>query len=241
MSAPLLTAPRAPLEILYRDQELVIVNKPSGLAAHRGYESARGDYVLTRARDALGQHVYLPHRLDRATSGAQALVLDPALIPALQRAFEGGEVDKRYLALVRGVLEGEREVDYPIARADARDAPRVEARTIVRPLAVLERSYTLIEAQPLTGRYHQVRRHLKHLRHPIVGDTSYGDGKQNRRARERFGLLRLFLHARKLRLPHPASGRPVEVVAPLPEDLVRTLCMLGFAAAEEWGQREPAR
>jgi tRNA pseudouridine65 synthase len=239
MSVPLLTAPRAPLEILYRDQALVIVNKPSGLAAHRGYDSAHGDYVLTRVRDALGQRVYLAHRLDRATSGAQLLALDPGFIPVLQRAFEQGEVEKRYLALARGVLEGERDVDYAIPRADGRDAPRVAARTIVRPIAVLEASYTLVEAEPLTGRYHQVRRHLKHLRHPIVGDTSYGDGKHNRRARERFGLLRLFLHASKLRLPHPATGQPIEVAAPLPEDLARTLRMLGFSAVEELGQREP--
>jgi tRNA pseudouridine65 synthase len=239
VSAPLVTAPRAPLPILYRDDALVIVNKPSGLAAHRGYESAHGDYVLTRVRDALRQHVYLAHRLDRATSGAQVLALDADLIPVLQRAFEAGEVGKRYLALVRGVLEGERDVDYPIPRADG-DAPRVPARTLFRPIAVLEGSYTLVEAEPLTGRYHQVRRHLKHLRHPIVGDTTYGDGKQNRKARERFSLLRLFLHASKLRLPHPVTGQPLEVAAPLPEDLVRTLRMLGFAAAEEWRERERA-
>jgi tRNA pseudouridine65 synthase len=91
----------------------------------------------------------------------------------------------------------------------------------------LER-YTLVEAEPLTGRYHQIRRHLKHLRHPIVGDTTYGDGKQNRIARERFGLLRLFLHASKLSLPHPVSGRRIEVEAPLPEELAHTLRTLGY-------------
>jgi tRNA pseudouridine65 synthase len=232
MAAPLVNAPRTPLSILYRDEALVIINKPSGLSAHRGYGSEHGDYVLTRVRDALGQHVFLAHRLDRATSGAMALALDPIWIPPLQRAFERGEVKKRYLALVRGVLLGEHHVDYAIARADGPDAPRVAAQTTFRSLAVLEGAFTLLEAEPLTGRYHQIRRHLKHLRHPIVGDTTYGDGKQNRKARARFGLLRLFLHASKLQVPHPVTGQLVEVVAPLPEELTRTLRMLGLPAVE---------
>lgn len=240
MAAPLVTAARTPLEILYRDDVLVIVNKPSGLSAHRGYASEHGDYVLTRARDALGQHVYLAQRLDRATSGAMAMVLDAQWVLPLQRAFERGEVQKRYLALARGVLTGERLVDYAIPRADGADAPRVAAQTIFRSLAVLEQSFSLLEAEPLTGRYHQIRRHLKHLRHPIVGDTSYGDGKQNRKARERFGLLRLFLHASKLQMPHPVSGELVQVIAPLPEELARTLRQLGYAAVEEPKELEPA-
>jgi tRNA pseudouridine65 synthase len=237
MAAPLVTAPRQPLPVLYQDAALVVVNKPSGLSVHRGYGNEHGDYALTRVRDALGQHVFLAHRLDRATSGVLVLAREARFIPALQAAFEQGAVEKRYLALVRGVLSGEQLVDYPVPRADGPAAPRVEARTMLRALAVLEQHYTLIEARPLTGRYHQIRRHLKHLRHPIVGDTTYGDGKQNRRARERFGLLRLFLHASKLRVPHPQSGQVMEVAAPLPEELTRTLDMLGYAAAEEL--REP--
>jgi tRNA pseudouridine65 synthase len=236
---PLVTAPRHPIEVLYQDEALIIVNKPSGLSAHRGYSSEHGDYVLTRVRDALGERVFLAHRLDRATSGAIALVRDARWVAELSRAFEQGQVKKGYLALARGVLPGEHLVDYAIPKCDGRDAPRVSAQTLFRSLSVLEGRFTLLEAEPLTGRYHQIRRHLKHLRHPIVGDTTYGDGKQNRLARERFGLLRLFLHARKLDLPHPSSGKLVQVVAPLPEELVRTLRMLGFSAAEELGQLEP--
>jgi tRNA pseudouridine65 synthase len=234
---PLVTAAPAPLSILYRDEALLIVDKPSGLAAHRGYSSEHGDYLLTRARETVGRYVYLAHRLDRATSGAVALTFDPQLAAVLQSSFEAGAVYKRYLALVRGRLAEPCLVDYAVARRDGKDAPKVDAQTRFVPLAVfcsrgdpdasIFERYTLVEAEPLTGRYHQIRRHLKHLRHPIVGDTTYGDGKQNRIVRERFGLLRLFLHASKLSLPHPVSGLRVEVHAPLPEELRRTLRALG--------------
>jgi tRNA pseudouridine65 synthase len=236
---PLVTAAPGPLPVLYRDEALLIVSKPSGLAAHRGYSSEHGDYLLTRARDAVGQHVFLAHRLDRATSGAVALTFAAQLAAAVQASFEAGAVYKRYLALVRGRLEEPCLVDYPVARRDGKDAPKVDAQTRFLPLATFEH-YTLLEAEPLTGRYHQIRRHLKHLRHPVVGDTTYGDGKQNRIARERFGLLRLFLHASKLSLPHPVTGQRIEVEAPLPEELQHTLRELGYPRVKKPEACEPA-
>lgn len=216
-----------PVEVLHRDAELVVVNKPSGLAVHRGYSSEHGDYLLTRVRDAMGQHVHLVHRLDRATSGAIALTLAAQWVLPLQKAFEEQRVTKRYLALVRGRFPaGELLVDYAIPRGDG-VAERVAAQTQFRLVAELDR-FSLVEATPLTGRYHQIRRHLKHLRHPIAGDTTYGDGKQNRYVRERFGLMRLFLHASQLGLPHPATGDSITVEAPLPQVLAHTLRELGY-------------
>lgn len=223
----LVNAPPVPIDVLYRDSAVVVVNKPSGLAVHRGYSSERGDYLLTRVRDWVGQYVYLAHRLDRATSGAIALTLDPCWLPALQCAFEAGAVKKHYWALVRGSFPDEVFVDYAIPRSDARDACRVPAQTHFRCLARLDR-FSLVEAEPRTGRYHQIRRHLKHLRHPIAGDTTYGDSKQNRYVRERFRLMRLFLHATRLAFPHPVSGALVEVDAPLPQELRHTLHELGY-------------
>ena len=221
-----------PVPLLYRDDELIVADKPSGLSVHRGYSSEHGDYLLTRVRDAVGQHVYLAHRLDRATSGAIALTLDAQWVLPLQRAFEEERVQKRYLALVRGQFPEQIHVDYAIPKSDAQDAPRVPAQTWFRCLGRFER-FSLVEATPLTGRYHQIRRHLKHLRHPIAGDTTYGDSKQNRFVREHFGLMRLFLHASSLSLPHPRSGRLVTVEAPLPQDLEHTLRELGYDAAEK--------
>jgi tRNA pseudouridine65 synthase len=247
-STPLVTAAAGPLDVLYRDDALVIVNKPSGLSAHRGLANERGDYVLTRVRDAVGMPVYLVHRLDRGTSGAIALVLDPRLVEPLQRAFQEGRVDKRYLALARGVLPPLVSVDYAIPRSDEARGPsarkrspqaadeRVSAQTDFTSRGVFENRYTLVEAHPLTGRYHQIRRHLKHLQHPIIGDTTYGDNKQNKIFRARFGIVRLALHASRLTIPHPVSGVPVEVSAPLLPDLAVPLCAMGFAVGPKSGE-----
>jgi len=235
-SIPLVTAPKGPLDVLYRDDALVIVNKPSGLAAHRGLANERGDYVLTRVRDALAQQVYLAHRLDRGTSGAIALVLDPRWVEPLQRAFQENRVDKRYLALARGVLPPETLVDYAVPRSLETPDDRVEAQTELFARGVFENRYTLVEAHPITGRYHQIRRHLKHLQHPIIGDTTYGDNKQNKLFRERFGIMRLALHASRLVLPHPVTGARLEIHAPLPDDLAVPFVAMGFPLAAKSGE-----
>ena len=242
-SVPLVTAPPGPLPLLYRDEVLVIVNKPSGLAAHRGLSNERGDYVLTRAREQLAQHVYLVHRLDRATSGAMAMVLDSSHVHALQRAFEGRLAQKRYLALTRGVMPEHVVVDYALPRGEDPKGERVSAVTIFRRLGVYADRYSLVEAEPETGRFHQIRRHLSHLRHPVIGDTNYGDRKENKLFRERFGLLRLALHASRLALPHPVHGTFIEVTAELPVDLGGPLAAMGLLRSEapSTPDSEPAR
>lgn len=227
---PATTAPKGPLPVLYQDDVLIIVNKPSALSAHRGWSDEGGDYVLTRVRDYVGQHVHLVHRLDRATSGAIALVLAPEWVPPLQQAFTENRVEKRYLALARGDVPEQWTVDYAIPRGEDNKEDRVEACTEFRKLDLFEGRYALLEARPVTGRLHQIRRHLKHIFRPIIGDTTYGDGKENRLFRERFGLHRLALHAHSLRLPHPRTGLSVEVTANLPEDLSAPFQAMGFAS-----------
>ncbi len=213
---------------MYQDDALIIVNKPSALSAHRGWSDEGGDYVLTRVRDYVGQHVHLVHRLDRATSGAIALVLAPEWVEPLQRAFAEGRVEKRYLALARGDMPEFTLVDYALPRGEDNKQDRVEAQTEFRKLDLFENRYSLVEARPITGRLHQIRRHLRHLFRPIIGDTTYGDGKENRKFRERFALNRLALHARSLRLPHPVTGAEIEVHAPLPDDLRQPFEAMGF-------------
>jgi tRNA pseudouridine65 synthase len=226
-SVPLVTAPPGPLPLLYRDDVLVIVNKPSGLSAHRGMSNEQ-DYVLTRARTQLDQRVYLVHRLDRATSGAMAMVLDPAHVAPVQRAFEEKLVRKRYLALTRGVMPEHVLVDCALPRGEDPKGERVPAITEFTRLGVYADRYSLVEAVPSTGRFHQIRRHLAHLRHPIIGDTNYGDRKENKLFRERFSLLRLALHASDLHLPHPVLGSEVRVSAALPDDLAGPLAAMGL-------------
>ena len=215
-------------EILFHDEALIVVNKPSGLAVHRGW--AKEDvYAMTLVRDAIGQHVHPVHRLDRPTSGALVFALDRADIPNLMTAFAETRVHKRYLALVRGIPPESGEVDHAIASEKGKE--KRPAQTRYRRLAVLWDRYAWVEAEPLTGRTHQIRRHLRHLSCPIIGDVKHGDGTHNRRFREELGLHRLALHAAAITLPHPRTGEPVTVHAPVPEDLSGPLLEMGLDPA----------
>jgi len=213
------------LPILYRDGLLLAVNKPSGIAVHRGLSRER-IAVLQLARTAVGKRVYPVHRLDRATSGALLLALDSGTARRLQQKLEAGEVGRRYLALVRGIPPEEGVIDHPVPRSPR--GPRVPAVTEFRRLATFER-YALVEARPLTGRFHQIRRHFKHLSHPLIGDVRYGKGEHNRIFRERFGLHRLALHAVELAFDHPETGERLRIVAPVPDDLAEPLRAMGMA------------
>lgn len=209
--------------LLYRDEHLAAFAKPSGLLVHRGW--ADDDVVaVDLAGAALGARVYPAHRLDRPTSGVLLFTLDPESAATLGRAFEGGLVKKTYLALVRGVAPEEGVIDHPVRRGE--DGPRVPAVTAFRRLRRGDR-WSLVEARPETGRLHQIRRHMKHISHPILGDVNYGKGDVNRLFRERYGLYRLALHALSVTLPHPRTGQMLRIDAPVPEDLRGPLARMG--------------
>jgi tRNA pseudouridine65 synthase len=205
------------LPILYRDEAIVVVNKPSGLSVHRGWDGER-DVAMTRVRDQVGQHVYPAHRLDRGTSGVLVFALSTATAAALGQVFAEGRAEKTYLALVRGIPPASGTIDHPLPPGEDRREERVPAVTDFSRLEIFGR-YSLVEARPRTGRLHQIRRHLKHISCPIIGDVNYGKGEHNRLFRTSFGLHRLFLHAATLRLPHPATGHTLEIHAPLPSEL----------------------
>lgn len=226
MSSDSVAAPT--IEVLYADDDLAIVAKPSGLLVHRGGMAREDDVAMVRARRVLGRHVYTVHRLDRATSGALLLALSPEMAAALSRSFELGDVEKTYVALVRGVTPEHIVVDHPV--------PKDEGGERVPAVTELRRAWegphcSLVVAMPRTGRFHQIRRHLKHLHHPIVCDSNYGDGATNRRFRSEIGLSRLALHAARLAFAHPRTGARIEVVAPLPDDLREPLRRLGVPDA----------
>ena len=211
------------IEIIYRDADLVAINKPSGLAVHRGW--ARDDrYAMTELRDLLGQWVYPVHRLDRGASGVLLFGLSPEAARTLCEHFEHHRVAKRYVALVRGSPPSELEIDHPL-RPEQDEAPAQPALTELRRLAQWGR-YAWVEARPRTGRLHQIRRHLKHVACPIIGDVRYGKGEHNRLFRERYDLRRLALHAASLTLPGSNEGKPLELIAPLPDELARVIQQL---------------
>ncbi|MEM9555849.1 MAG: pseudouridine synthase [Acidobacteriota bacterium] len=213
--------------ILYRDEHLVAVDKPAGIPVHHG-ASRDGVPMLQRVRDRVGARVHPVHRLDRPTSGVLVFAFDAPTTAALQAQLVSSAV-KRYVALVRGVPPAEVRVDRPVP--GKRDGTKVPAETRFRRLGVSEERWGLVEARPRSGRRHQIRRHLKSLSLPIVGDVNYGKGPINRLFRERFGLHRLALHAATLRLEHPHSGDELLFSAPIRGALARTLEALGFAEA----------
>lgn len=221
--------------IVYRDEHLVVVDKPSGLAVHRSDRVRDEQVSMTLARDAIGTRVYPVHRLDRGTSGVLVYALDSATAARLQEQFQSGEVEKRYMALTRGVpADGRLDHPVPVAR---KSTDRADAATTFRVVGVgrldgVPRSWGWVEARPHTGRFHQIRRHLKHLSCPLVGDVHYGKGDVNRLFRERFSLHRLALHARSIAFAHPTTGERITFDSDVPAELERVLEGLGLRGAE---------
>jgi tRNA pseudouridine65 synthase len=223
-----------PLEVLYLDDDVLVVQKPWGIAVHRGMDLDR-DTVLARAT-ALGLGRVAPaHRLDRPTSGALVLARHKDAARALAEAFGERRVHKTYLALARGLVPEHALVDYPVPLDEGGEKGSAQTDIVRLAVAVVQGSplreprYSLVRATPATGRFHQVRRHMSHLRHPIVGDTNYGRSEHNHFCAERFSLRRLALHAERIVFPHPRTQEPVEVAAPLPADLREPLLAMGFS------------
>jgi tRNA pseudouridine65 synthase len=218
------------IDILYRDDDVVAVNKPSGLAVHRGWADDDA-FAMTLVRDQLGQWVYPVHRLDRGASGVLLFGLSSQAARVLCKQFEMHQAQKRYVALVRGSPPEALVIDHPL-RPDNSDVAQA-AVTDVRRLSQYGR-YAWVEALPRSGRLHQIRRHLKHISCPLIGDVRYGKGEHNRLFREHYGLHRLALHAAHLRLRAP-SGVALDIEAPLPEDLARAVQMLSQQALPSAG------
>lgn len=217
------------LEILYRDEHFVAINKPSGLLVHKSMiDRHEIYYAMKMLRDQIGQWVYPVHRLDKPTSGVLLFALDKESARLLSVAFREKEIEKTYIAVVRGYTPESGVIEHPlkekldkISDKDAdKDKAAQEALTHYKTKATVEINaavgryektrYSLVELLPKTGRKHQLRRHLKHINHHILGDTKYGRGEHNTFIRECYGVYRLLLHASSLSFTHPYSG--VEIV-----------------------------
>lgn len=215
------------LSILYQDDYLIAVNKPSGLLVHKSWVAKDAkEFALQTVRDMVGKHVFPIHRLDRPTSGVLLFAFSGSMAQQVQEQWESTE--KIYWAVVRGWLKESILVDHALkGMADyGQDTDtQQEAQTQFKPLDKIEidaeidrypkSRFSWIEAKPLQGRTHQIRRHLKHLSHPIIGDARYGKGKYNRYIAEHYGADRLLLHAHQLSFGHPVTKELVTVTAPL--------------------------
>ncbi|MGL6315881.1 tRNA pseudouridine(65) synthase TruC [Vibrio sp. WXL103] len=220
------------LEIIYQDDYLVAVNKPAGMLVHRSWlDKHETQFVMQTLRDQIGQHVFPLHRLDRPTSGVLVFALSSEVAAQVMPMFANHEMEKTYHAVVRGWIEQADVLDYPLKveldkiadKFADQDKEAQEAITAYQPLAKVEvphstgrfptSRYSLVEMKPKTGRKHQLRRHMHHLSHPIVGDTTHGDGRHNRLYREHYDCHRLLLHASTLEFVHPFNGKKLKLAA----------------------------
>ncbi|MBN3491554.1 tRNA pseudouridine(65) synthase TruC [Vibrio neptunius] len=230
------------LDIVFQDEYFVAVNKPAGMLVHRSWlDKHETQFVMQTLRDQIGQHVFPLHRLDRPTSGVLIFALSSDVASQVMPMFANHEMVKTYHAVVRGWIEEAGRLDYALKVeldkiADKHASQEKEAQEAITdycPLAKTEIPYStgkfpttrycLMELKPLTGRKHQLRRHMAHLRHPIVGDTTHGDGKHNKLFREVYDSHRLLLHASRLKFVHPFTKQTVLIKAKV-DDTWQKVC-----------------
>lgn len=225
------------LEILYRDEDLIAINKPHGLLVHRSSIAAEtSEFALQTLRNQIGQTVYPAHRLDRKTGGILLFTLNKEMDKAMQVQFAEQKTDKLYWAVVRGHTDDEGTIDYPLRKENGTLQDAVtHYKTLYRseiPLAIGQFStsrYSWVEIVPETGRMHQIRKHFAHIFHPILGDRPHGCNKQNRIWKETYEMETMMLHARKLAFDHPRSTvERIDIEAPLQPEFNRVLDILGL-------------
>lgn len=231
--------------VIHRDDVLLAVHKPAALLVHRSpIDRHETRFALQMARDCVGRRVYMVHRLDKATSGLLLFALDPNTARTMAARFARREIQKAYLALVRGWPEAEGRIDKPLrykddayggADAAASKQPqsavtryrRLDTAVLDKPLgAFAQQRYALLQLIPETGRKHQIRRHLNHIGHPVIGDVNHGDRHHNHLFDAWRGYHRLYLAATSLRFIHPVTGQDIRIAAPLQADFQHTLTAL---------------
>lgn len=227
------------LPILYQSSDLVAINKPHGLLVHRSpIASDATEFAVQLLRDQLGQRVYPVHRLDRKTGGVLLFALTESMNSVMQQQFMDGHIHKTYIAIVRGYAPDTQTIDYAL-RNDETGASQ-DAITHVKTLQRTEiplpfgkhatSRYSLVELTPTTGRMHQLRKHMAHILHPIIGDRPHGCNKQNKLFKGHFEMNTMLLHARQLRFRHPVSMDEISITAPVQAEFAR---MLGVLFPEE--------
>lgn len=214
--------------VLYEDTRLAVINKPSGLLVHRG--EGRDPWTLVDALKEMWRQetVYPVQRLDRGTSGVMLVAKDKEAAQHHQRLLLSGEIRKYYVTLVRGQCMQRGIIDHPLKTEKGVLQSARSQYELLQWVEALPRSVSLVGVQTLTGRKHQIRRHMKHLSHPVIGDARYGKGPINREMAQRYGLSRLALHASHLSFKHMETMQPVCVSASLPDDFALPLQRMGF-------------
>lgn len=217
------------LEIIYQDEYLVAINKPHGLLVHRSSIATNTDeFALQLLRDQINQKVYPCHRLDRKTSGVLLFALNPEVQKELNDQFMNNLTSKIYLAIVRGFAPENGTIDYALTNDKGKTQEalthfsRIKRSEIPLASGKFETSrYSLLEVKPVTGRMHQIRKHLAHIFHPIIGDRPHGCNKQNKLFLETWNMNTMLLHSKELKITHPISQDKITLTANLSAEFIR--------------------
>jgi tRNA pseudouridine65 synthase len=224
------------LEIVYQDDHLIAINKPHGLLVHRSkIANDAKEFALQLLRDQIGRHVSPVHRLDRKTGGVLLFAFEKEIEVAMQKQFQEGQVDKHYLAILRGHTLDEMEIDYALAKENG------TLQDAVTKFKTLQRTeidwaigkhptsrYSLVLANPKTGRMHQLRKHFAHIFHPIIGDRPHGCNKQNKYFKDQFDMNTMMLHASSLQFEHPVFKRSIFIQASLHSEFNSMIDLMQF-------------
>ncbi|SHE73789.1 pseudouridine synthase [Pedobacter caeni] len=225
------------LEIVYQDDHLIAINKPHGLLVHRSsIANDAKEFALQLLRDQVNRHVSPVHRLDRKTGGLLLFAFEKDVEIAMHQQFQNGEVQKKYLAVLRGYAPDSGEIDYPLAKENG---TMQEAFTAYVTLQRAEidvafgkhptSRYSLVEATPTTGRMHQLRRHFAHIFYPIIGDRKHGCNKQNRFFKEEWEMTTMLLHASELIFNHPVTKEEIHLKASVQDEFKRTMDLMSWS------------
>jgi tRNA pseudouridine65 synthase len=224
------------LEIVYQDDHLIAINKPHGLLVHRSsIANDAKEFALQLLRDQINRHVSPVHRLDRKTGGLLLFAFEKDVEIAMHQQFQNGEVEKKYLAVLRGHSPDHLEIDYPLAKENGTIQEAFTSFVTLKraELAVpfgkhLTSRYSLVEAAPTTGRMHQLRKHFAHIFYPIIGDRKHGCNKQNKLFKEQWDMTTMLLHASELSFIHPVSKEKVYLTAKPQAEFYRVMDLMGW-------------
>lgn len=224
------------LDILFQDEYMVIINKPHGIAVHRSpMVRDQKVFVLQTLRNQIDQHVYAPHRLDSKTSGILIFALSKDVEKKLQQLFVDRQIKKTYWAVVRGYTLDNEVINYDLTNAEGKTQEAVTAYRVLQKTELpipfrghATSRYTWLEVFPETGRYHQIRKHMSHIRHPIIGDRPHGCNKQNKFFKDNWGMVTMLLHARSIEFEHPVTSKKVQLNAPLQPEFQNAMGILNF-------------
>lgn len=252
VSAPLVDDGQAErLPVLFQDDSLIVVHKPSGLLVHRSpIDRHETRFAMQIVRDQIGQHVFPVHRLDKPTSGALVFALNRDIARMMTEAFTDKQVEKTYVAVVRGFAPQSGDIDHALVEEPDKMMPGRQRKTDPQPAfsryrclgqSVLpvciekypESRFSLVEVKPETGRRHQIRRHMKHINHPIIGDAKHGRGRYNRYFKEHLDSDRLLLAATHIGFQHPLSGETLSIRCPVEDNMRNLIERLGWREQAE--------